>query len=200
MEENKLSVRPDVQAIKFETLDWSDEKKMASLDTVFQYATNHAEIVIQWYLSAKKAKKHCALFLRVTTIVLTALAALIPVVSEMSDYLSPLWSTFALGGAALCVAFDRFFGCSNAWMRYMVTEHQVRQLLHAFQIEREELKVDWEPQGPNKDQVILGLKEAKKFIVNVDEIVRIETEQWRAEFQSIIKEINSAANNNKNSR
>jgi len=198
MTENKLSKRPDVQAIKFETLDWSDEKKTASLDTVFKYATNHAEIVIQWYLNAKKTKKNCALYLRVTTIVLTALAALMPVVSEMNDFFSPLWSTFFLGGAALCVAFDRFFGCSNAWMRYMATEHQVRQLLHAFQIEREELKVDWEPQGPNKDQVILGLKKAKTFIVNVDEIVRIETEQWRAEFQSIIKELDSAANNKNN--
>jgi len=197
MDDKKIPNRLDVQAVELERLDWNDVNKSKSLDVVFMCAVRHAQVVIHWYLDAKKKKKQCARILRVITIALTTIAALMPLVSQMYEWISPIWSTFALGLAAMCVAFDRYFGCSNAWMRYIAAEHQVRQLLHVFQIEREELVVDWENGNLDKPQVLAGLVLTKKFIVKVDEIVRLETEQWRAEFQNTIKEIDSGTKNNK---
>ena len=194
----KTDRRFDVQAVSFDSLDWSENKKTESLTTVFSLAEQHAKTVIDWYLLSKKSKKQCAQILRIAIILLTTLAAVIPILSEKITGLSPVWATFVLALAAMCVALDRYFGCSNAWIRYITAEHKVRQRLHVFQIEREQCKVNWENGSPNKEQLLIALDLAKKCFIDVDDIVHVETEQWRAEFQNIIKELDIAANNKQN--
>ncbi len=49
-------------------------------------------------------------------------------------------SAIATAIAALMVAYDRCFGCSSAWIRFIATEHEVRQALHQFQYDIEHLQ------------------------------------------------------------
>ena len=127
MGENNQNKRFDVQAVSFDGLDWSEDKKTESLSTLFSLLEQRAKNVISWYLLSKKFKKQCEQILRITVILLTTLAAIIPIVAELFPGFSPIWATFVLALAAMCVAIDRYFGCSNAWIRYIITEHKVRQ-------------------------------------------------------------------------
>jgi hypothetical protein len=91
------------------------------------------------------------------------------------------------------VAIDHFFGFSSGWMRFITTEHQIRQILHEFQLEYDIERATWQGRPPTLEQVQSVLQRCKSFLIQVDEIIRQETEQWVTEFQSALKRIDEAA-------
>jgi hypothetical protein len=120
-------------------LFWDEDHRRQSLDVVYKRAEDHATSAINWYLHAKRSKKNCAQYLRLGTIGSSAVAGLLPLLSQIYQNqlssLSPAWTTIALGIAGVLMAIDKYFGCSNAWMRYITTEHHIRQALHEFQMD-----------------------------------------------------------------
>lgn len=124
-------------------LDWDSGHRKESIHAVYQRAEKHALETINWYLFSKKEKKFWAQNLRLGVIVLTALAGLLPIFSEMGEF-SPIWASIALGLAGVLLAVDKFFGYSSAWMRFIAAEHQIRQCLHEFQIDYEMEQIGWD--------------------------------------------------------
>ena len=49
--------------------------------------------------------------------------------------IDPAWASVALALAAALVALDRYFGASDAWMRYMTAEMQIARLRQDFEYE-----------------------------------------------------------------
>lgn len=191
MDKELDSAHTDIHASRLPAdLNWEPAARAPSLNAVFSHALSHAEQVISWYLDAKGLKRICARWLRLAAIALTTIGALMPL---FADFIAPFWTTVALALAAMCVGVDRFYGCSSAWMRFMTTEHRVRQHLNGFQIECEALKAQWPEGVPDEEQVQQALARAKQFITEVDEIVRQETAQWSREFSNVITEIDQAA-------
>lgn len=182
------SKRRDVQPEASQILDWSSEHRCKSIHTVYLRAENHALNAINWYLLSKKEKKTYAQWLRLSTIILTAMAGLLPVISEISE-LPPILSSVALGLAALSLAIDKFFGFSSAWMRYIAAEHQIRQCLHEFQMDYDLEQAGWDNAQPTIEQTQKILGRCKAFLYQVDAIIRNETDQWLAEFQDALKQI-----------
>lgn len=133
----------DVQAKASNELDWSPEQRRKSIHAVYQRAERHALQAIDWYLFSKKFKKVWAQRLRFGVILLTALAGLLPIASQMSG-VPPIWASIALGLAGTVLAVDKFFGFSSAWMRFIAVEHQIRQCLHEFQVNYELELSSWE--------------------------------------------------------
>ena len=185
-----MKPRNDVRFAPLAGLSWEDDQKCASLERVFNHAVEHASTVIDWYLAAKQSKKICAQGLRLGAIALSTLGGLFPVIADTIG-VSAVWATVLLGLAGMCVAIDRFFGCSSAWMRFITAEHNIRQRLNEFQISREQLRASWHSAPPNDEDVQHALALAKSLIVDVETIVLAETAQWRSEFQTAIKEIES---------
>jgi hypothetical protein len=171
-------------------LFWDDENRRQSLEVVYKRAENHALSAIDWYLHAKGSKKNCAQFLRLGTIASSAIAGLLPLLSQIYQNqlssLSPAWTTIALGVAGVLMAIDKFFGCSNAWMRFIATEHRIRQALHEFQMDYDMEQSKWEGNLPNSEQAQVVLGRCKTFISQVDTIILQETNEWLVEFQNAI--------------
>lgn len=187
--------RRDVQPeASHHALDWNSEHRKESIHTIYQRTEKHALETINWYLLSKKEKKFWAQNLRLGVIILTALAGLLPMFSEVGKF-SPVWASIALGFAGVLLAVDKFFGYSSAWMRFIATEHQIRQCLHEFQIDYELEQAGWDGAQPTAEQTQKILGQCKAFLFKVDAIVRQETDQWLAEFQDALKqiEIDSAA-------
>lgn len=182
--------RPDIVPIAHPQLSWDSTERERSVLELFAYGENHARQVITWYLLARKGKKHCAQGLRLGALMLTAVAGLLPIFAGFAPMtIEPAWASVAIGVAALFLAIDRFFGCSTAWMRFIATEHKVRQLLHSFQIDCESDRVRWNGQVPTLEQVQVALARTRTFLIEVDELVKQETDIWLHEFQSAIREI-----------
>jgi hypothetical protein len=173
-------------------LFWDEEHRRQSLDVVFKRAENHALSAINWYLHAKRSKKNCAQFLRIGTIGSSAVAGLLPLLSQIYQNqlpsISPAWTTIALGVAGVLMAIDKFFGCSNAWMRFIATEHRIRQCLHEFQMDYDIEQSKWTDNLPNSEQAQTMLGLCKAFISKVDTIILQETNEWLVEFQNTIQQ------------
>ncbi len=186
--------RRDVQPEASHVLDWSSEHRRESIHTVYQRAEKHALDAIEWYLLSKRQKKFWAQGLRLGTIGLTALAGLLPIISEIfQSTLSPAWASVALGSAGVVLAIDKFCGYSSAWMRFIAAEHQIRQSLHEFQMDYELEQAGWDNAQPSVEQTQKILSRCKAFLFQVDAIIRQETDQWLAEFQDALKQIDSGA-------
>jgi len=169
------------------------------LAQLHKHAEEHARGSINWYLKARKPKKRCARYMRAGAILLVGLAGIIPVLSEMESLegIPAGIATIALGLSALLIAYDRFFGCSTAWMRYIATEHSIRQALHRYQYDMEELRLQWTGGQPDEAQALAYLSKSRDFIVEVDGLVRAETDLWLAEFRDSIDNIDAAIRDRK---
>jgi len=185
--------RRDVQPEASNVLDWSAEHRRESIHTVYQRAEKHALDAIDWYLHSKRQKKFWAQGLRLGTIGLTALAGLLPIISEIYKFSSPAWASIALGLAGVALAVDKFCGYSSAWMRFIAAEHQIRQNLHEFQMDYELEQAGWDNAQPSVEQTQKILSRCKAFLFQVDAIIRQETDQWLAEFQDALKQIDNSA-------
>ena len=171
---------------------WDEEHRRQSLELVFKRAEDHALNAIDWYLHAKRSKKTCAQFLRAGMIGSSAIAGLLPLLSQIFQdqlsSLSPAWTTIALGVAGVLMAIDKYFGCSNAWMRFIATEHRIRLALHEFQMDYDIEQSRWVDNSPNSEQAQAMLSRCKTFISQVDTFILQETNEWLVEFQSAVKQ------------
>ena len=173
----RRDVRPEASPM----LDWSPEQRRSSMHAVYLRAEDHALKAINWYLCSKVDKKKWAQQLRFSVIVLTAIAGLWPIVSEMTK-IPAIYASIALGLAGTLLAVDKFFGFSSAWMRYIAAEHQIRQCLHEFQVDYEMELAGWDhTQQPSVEQIQSALNRCKAFLFQVDGIIRQETDKWLAE-------------------
>jgi hypothetical protein len=77
-------------------------------------------------------------------------------------------------------------------MRYMATEHEVRQALHRFQYDMAELRIHWTSGQPGQDQAKAYLERARAFILEVDDLILAETALWIAEFRDVLENIDAA--------
>ncbi|MBS0423652.1 MAG: SLATT domain-containing protein [Proteobacteria bacterium] len=133
---------------------------------MYQRAEKHALDAIEWYLLSKRQKKFWAQQLRLGTIGLTALAGLLPIISEIfQSTLSPAWASVALGAAGVVLAVDKFCGYSTAWMRFIAAEHQIRQSLHEFQMDYELEQAGWDNAQPGVEQTQAILTAARRFCI-----------------------------------
>jgi len=187
--------RQDIKPTHHIKLDWSEEHAEQSLLALFKQAEDNAKAAIDWYLDSRQSKKRCAQLLRVGAITLTALAGLLPIVAQMEigkHVVEPGWASIAIGLAGLFIGIDHFFGCASSWMRFIKTEHEIRQLLHEFQMDCEAEKAAWASTPLTTEEIQRNIDRTKLFVSQVDGIIRKETDKWLAEFQRYIKETDEA--------
>ena len=193
------SIKPgsDLQPAISTELHWDEEHRRHSLDAVYKRAEDHALNAIDWYLHAKRSKKNCAQFRRIGMIGSSAIAGLLPLLSQIYQSqlssLSPAWTTIALGVAGVLMAIDKYFGCTNAWMRFIATEHRIRQALHEFQMDYDLEQSKWTDNLPTSEQAQTMLSCCKVFISQVDTFILQETNEWLVEFQNAIKQKDESA-------
>jgi hypothetical protein len=174
--------------------DWNREHSEQSLNSVYIYSTKLAQDSISWYIYAKRKKKKGARIIRILSIILAALAAILPTLSELfqkngTTLIRAGWTTVALGVAGSLLLLDRFFGFSSAWIRYIVAELQIKQINEEFQMDWETERAAWQGNPPTREQIIQMLARCKTFVSQVNNIVRDETNAWVQEFQNSVKYI-----------
>jgi SMODS and SLOG-associating 2TM effector domain 2 len=186
---NPGAVSEDIRQPELGELDWSGDGRAGALAAVYRHAIGYAEQSEEWYFSHRASKQLGGQALRVGAIALGAIAAILPVISELSDNaVAAGWATVALALAAAFLALDRFFGFSSGWMRFMVTGQEVASLRHEFEYEWQS-KAASAAEAPSDDQTLALLKLASGLVAAVDATIARETGAWVTEFDSALRRI-----------
>jgi low affinity Fe/Cu permease len=196
--ERRLS--QDIRPSELGSLDWRPEHARQSLEVIYQYAVNAASKAVNWYLVARGPKKRWAQRLRVGSIIMVAIAGILPVLSQIfgtgkSVVIQPAWATVALAIAVALVALDRFFGFSSAWARYMATGQAISAALNQFRLDWQKFSTQLLVSELTQDNINHLLDLAETLIIKTDDLIQAETLQWVKEFRETLTEIERSASN-----
>lgn len=168
---------------------WNKEKISDSLDGVYQWAISAADDNVAWYDRKKRPRRLWSLSLRSISIIFAAAGALCPLIDATGiggGLELAKWGYVLLAVAASVTGFDYYFGHSSAWMRFVITQFSIERALKEFQYDWTLLKVQQETAPANTP---IFLQRAKDFTLQIENIVKQETETWIAEFQTNITQL-----------
>lgn len=175
---------------------WNKEKPDESLDSIYGWAVELAVGYSQWYDRKKKPSKIWSKSLRFFAIMFAAAGALCPLLdatgifSNSAELQNRLvlaqWGYVFLALAASIAGFDYYFGHSSGWMRFIVTQISIDRALKEFQYDWALLKAR---QGNAAGNTLLFLQRAKDFTLQIENIVKQETDAWVTEFRSNISQL-----------
>jgi hypothetical protein len=178
-------------------LSWNPEECAKSLDCVRDYVERQGRELLGWYFQKKIWKRRMSTALRVASILLFTLGGLIPLVKASwpgaptsaagLDFGQLGYLLIALGGAA--IAFDRFFGYSSGWIRYITTEMAIERSIDEFRLDWARSIASLRGVGPTAEQVDQLMQLAKTFALSVRAQVEQETKAWVLEFQSNLSDL-----------
>jgi len=185
----------DIEVARLEALSWKTEADIeTSINALYRYAEAMADESIHWYWKAKRSNARWSRFLRVGAIGFAALGGLAPIVSSLdwfsqSSHLIGQLGYISLGIAAACVGFDKFFGFSSGWMRYVLTAMMQQEALSAFRMDWAILSAQLGEKPFAIDEVKPMIQRVKDFVQQIDQSVEQETKAWMTEFQTNLADI-----------
>ena len=182
----------DLKSGDFPTLQWEAGKLAEPLDQLCTYAKSQAQQSIDWYFRKRQLRRYFCRFFRLSAILLTAFAGLLPMINDIvgpQKALHSLWAAVALGVAATLILLDRFYGFTNGWIRFLLTARQLIEALEAFHFEVEHHKLSWGNPEPTPEQATMLLEQIWQFHKKALGIVNNETKAWAAEFTEAIKQL-----------
>lgn len=179
---------------------WDKESSEESLDAVYTLVMEQTGQSIDWYSKAKRVKRLCARGIRIYAILGGAAAAALPTIADMYPASFNQYnvkaggaSAIILGSIAALVLLDRFFGFSSGWVRFCRTQLHLRQIAQEFQLDWEAERASLQGQPPEPQQVSKMLARCKAFAIQVNSIVREETDVWIQEFQEALRMLDDSS-------
>lgn len=176
---------PDLPA-----LTWAPGGVRADLAALRGWAERLAGEAISWYLTEKRLKARWSRRLRALGIILATLGGAVPVVALASRHPEyGNWGYLLLALAAGTIAYDRFFGYSSAWLRYVATATLIQGELSDFRVAWAQELAAIGDREPTADELNALIGRVREFVGRVNEAVRLETDSWRSEFDNRMGEL-----------
>jgi hypothetical protein len=116
------------------------------------------------------------------------IAAVLPMLSQIftdangQPQIEPAWASVVLAVAAGLVGLDRYFGASDAWMRFMTAEQQIARLRQGFEYEWNIARAK-AADPPTDDDVEALLHLARALVAGVGDAIAAETNNWVTDFR-----------------
>lgn len=191
---------PASSASSEQTSFWDEHDPMASLAALYRAAVDRAQAHIEWYKAHVRWKRRFSWSLRAAALLFVGIGSLLPLVGAASltlglsanrVYFGFGYVAFAI--AAGCVGFDRFFGFSTGWLRFIKTQLLLEAGLDQFRLDWVSLVAKVQGGKPTDDEVQRMLKRLQAFTQFTDSQVQQETNAWILEFQTNLAELAKAA-------
>ena len=159
------------------------QEPAVSINRLYDWTTKETEDMIDWYSQHRLPRKFGSQLIRALVIIFAGAGALCPFLDATKAF-SKLalgeWGYVFFGLAAAVFLFDKFFGLSSGWMRFMVTTLQLERALNEFQF-------DWVDLNIRKASPQKFIERLKTFALLVNNLVQQETTQWVSEFMNNIE-------------
>ena len=171
--------------------EWEKDKPEESLDAIYDWAVRAATNNVEWYERKKKPRRLWSQSLRALSIIFAAAGALCPLIDATGitggELILARWGYVFLAVAASVAGFDYYFGHSSGWMRFIVTQISIERALKEFQYDWVILKVQQQENSPANTPIFL--QRAKDFTLQIENIIKQETDAWVTEFQTNITQL-----------
>jgi hypothetical protein len=167
----------------------------SSVEAVYEWTIRNAWSQYNWYARKKGYKRRGSQFIRMMAVALAAIGALCPLL-DATDLMvnwvgDPIklgqWGYVFLAMAGALVSYDRFFGLSSGWMRYILTQLEIERAIKV-------LHYDWSlyrsaDKADDPANVQAFLQRAKDFTTQIEALVKQETDAWVLEFQTNLSQL-----------
>ena len=178
--------------------DWAEPQTQEKLILLYTQTVDETEAAIDWYKRKKLSKACFSRFFRLIAILASVGAGMMPLLSGMPSLLNSLnvnqlfvsqLGYILIAIAAACILFDKFFGTSSGWIRYIVTSMAIERTLIEFRSNYVLKLIELKRAEPTPEELrafhVLALDMRK----NVQQQVQNETNAWAQEFQQSTAEL-----------
>ncbi len=161
--------------------DWLPDRATASLVDLHRATVAAAQDRIDWYDRKGSRQGAIARALRFFALLLVGLGALVPVTAPVLPLIAGVDVAYAgyvvITLAGLLVGLDNFFGFSESWMRFRMTQAELVRRLASFRYEwASRLAADNIVEDRSALHGLLDLQ--RRFMDSVEAAVEAETVQW----------------------
>jgi hypothetical protein len=191
-----MPLQPAASPAHWDPITWSQLPPHDGLKGLFDHALGRAREAEVWYERHKKSPQAWSRAIRAVAIIFGAIGGLAPIIAglrfasitpEIASLISQL-GYLLIGIAAGLLAFDRYFGLSSGWMRYVTALTALQRLKSAFVLDWSELLLTLPPPS-SKDDLLPFLETTRQFCLAVVDLVAKETDAWSREFQSTVADL-----------
>lgn len=106
------------------------------IDDTKQDLLSKLDASINWYSENGRQRGWWARWLRASMIIFGGISAIIPTISQIKTFgwpeISPLWASVFITLTATIFAFEKFYGHSEAWMRFIFAKQELERLREDF--------------------------------------------------------------------
>jgi hypothetical protein len=156
---------------------------------LFRHAENEVITAIGWYLARRRGPARWSRALRALAALLGIAGTLTPLVHAAAPAaVRPEWGFVFLAGGAGCVLFDRVFGFSASWTRYMHSELALQHVLKKAQADWAQTYLRTTESPSDKEQAaLLGVIE--RLRTDAQRILEEESRAWTGYLADGIEEL-----------
>jgi chaperonin cofactor prefoldin len=198
------AVNPNISVPTLDPNIWIKSIPDDALQQIFAHVATTADKCIAWYARKKKWKVRLSQWLRLGAILLVILGGMAPIIgglfsvgvlggaqtnNVLAGYIINQAGYMALAVAAGLALLDRYFGFSTGWIRYITTLIQLEHAKAAFLFEWIAALAPISGSQLDSAQILTFLKKAQDFQAKLLSMVEKETQEWVAEFQTNLKEL-----------
>ncbi len=205
-------------------LQWDGSNVVASLEEIRRRTVDKVCDAISWYEQARQHRKNGSKAVRIGAILFAGAGAMCPILDATKVFTPvassngnlllqiPLlnWAVIFFAIAAGLVFYDRMFGLSSGWIRYMVTQLKLKKTLAEFEydwtiemvkLHRSTTLTAAARAGTSTgdgtgeaDAVLQALQRLRKLAMEAHSQVESETNSWVNEFQQNLADLESKIN------
>lgn len=181
-----------------------DASALDKLQVLADYLETRTTSFINWFLEKKETPKRYSRWIRVLAIVLTTLGGLCPLLANVSLTVCSVslldtgnlhqWGYIFMALAGALILADRYFGCSNSWMRHMNAQVSLQRALDRFRL----AWAFWRIQNPpadnklNNEQITTAINLLTNFQAEVSQLMADEFEGWLNEFREQLRSLQNS--------
>ena len=203
----RLARSYNIQPPQWAAPSWQTGNTQKCLDELRQYVERDVEAAIDWYYAKKPWKAWASQLLKFTTLLATGLGGLLPIVSatgffaggrsgsdrQIHDLQVNQIGYLCFGLAAALLAFDKYFGYSTGWMRYITTAMSLETLLRNFRLDWARSTAALAGVTPSGAVLEKLLQKIEDFCIAARTLVEKETQAWVMEFQTNLSQLEKEA-------
>ena len=173
-------------------LKWDANDQDRSCSDLYAHLIDHAGRAASWYRTKKRSKQIMSITIRLLALLSILIGGLCPLFPSgtQAETVRPFgYLLLGLGGGLLL--YDKLFGFSSSWIRYMRAIQEIEASIDRFQIEWARLRASTDKTPKHRAAIF---KLSMDFVNSTNIIVRRETNEWQVEFQDNLLKLKAMAN------